>query len=562
MPWGSPLPPISPRRQSHDAWGNPLPQQAPQEEPETLTFGPSRQREIEGLESILFAPQPPAQSVLAGLGQVGAQGLRAWRLSQLEDEEAARQAQLGQQQDEFLAMILDPEGGGLGGALREDPSIARSEGFGTMVDLYNILNPDAEDPREGIVINGRLVDPVTGVEIADYSDPQDDRVQPIVVNGQLVDPTTGTVLGDYRDPQDTGAEVDPVVINGQLVDPTTGVVIGDYRDPADAEPDAVRGVVVGGQIVNPVDGTVIYEGAPPEAEDQEVLIVNDQVVDPNTFEVLVDLRDPQRVQTENILIPGEEVPQGFVIGSPEHQAAIDAGGAVVGLDVQAANVGDLNVTTATQGSMEQQLLAAEDTLQQLNTMAETVAAENTTWPQQMYTGVLGFLDNLDPRLIGPESREQLQQQAVARQNTLVYMNEVLSTLAGSAVSASELSRIREGLPTLEDSPSEFQAKLQNSIGLTRATVQRIQDSLGGTPLGEGDVTGVQSPVLPANQQPGVEGGAVSQVMDFLSMSADQLRGLSQDQVYEVTENEMLEITSAKLEAYLEALDRSSAGGGV
>ena len=500
MPWGSPLPPISPRRQSHDAWGNPLPQQAPQEEPETLTFGPSRQREIEGLESILFAPQPPAQSVLAGLGQVGAQGLRAWRLSQLEDEEAARQAQLGQQQDEFLAMILDPEGGGLGGALREDPSIARSEGFGTMVDLYNILNPDAEDPREGIVINGRLVDPVTGVEIADYSDPQDDRVQPIVVNGQLVDPTTGTVLGDYRDPQDTGAEVDPVVINGQLVDPTTGTVIGDYRDPADAEPDAVRGVVVGGQIVNPVDGTVIYEGAPPEAEDQEVLIVNDQVVDPNTFEVLVDLRDPQRVQTENILIPGEEVPQGFVIGSPEHQAAIDAGGAVVDMGVQTGSVEDLlGATTTTQTAMQQSLLDAEEGLQRLNTMAETVRAENTTWPQQMYTGFLGILDKLDPRLIGPESREELQNQAVARQNTLVYMNDVLSTLAGSAVSASELSRIREGLPTLEDSPSEFQAKLQNSIGLTRATIDRVRGNLEGVPLGQGDVTGVQSPVVPAAQ---------------------------------------------------------------
>ncbi|XKM41272.1 hypothetical protein A4U53_011025 [Rhizobium ruizarguesonis] len=144
-----------------------------------------------------------------------------------------------------------------GTIMRTDPRT------GTIAPIYQATPKPVE-------VNGRLVDPVSGKVIADYSDPSTSTVdgsvvdnrtgkpifqshKPMEVNGRLIDPLSGEQIADYSNPNVSE-------VNGDLVDQRTGRVI--YKS-------APKGVTVqpGESLVNPQTGEPLYQGTGFKPED-------------------------------------------------------------------------------------------------------------------------------------------------------------------------------------------------------------------------------------------------------------------------------------------------------
>ncbi|WP_246780848.1 hypothetical protein [Rhizobium ruizarguesonis] len=144
-----------------------------------------------------------------------------------------------------------------GTIMRTDPRT------GTIAPIYQATPKPVE-------VNGRLVDPVSGKVIADYSDPSTSTVdgsvvdnrtgkpifqshKPMEVNSRLIDPLSGEQIADYSNPNVSE-------VNGDLVDQRTGRVI--YKS-------APKGVTVqpGESLVNPQTGEPLYQGTGYKQED-------------------------------------------------------------------------------------------------------------------------------------------------------------------------------------------------------------------------------------------------------------------------------------------------------
>ncbi|WP_259667956.1 hypothetical protein [Rhizobium lentis] len=134
-----------------------------------------------------------------------------------------------------------------GAVLRSDPRT------GTVAPIYQATPKPVE-------VNGRLVDPVSGKVIADYS-----NRQVSTVDGTVIDNTTGEPVYQSHKPMD---------VNGRLVDPVTGQQIADYSNPNVSDVD--------GALVDQRTGKVIYQGKPKGMAIQP----GEAVINPQTGEVL------------------------------------------------------------------------------------------------------------------------------------------------------------------------------------------------------------------------------------------------------------------------------------
>ncbi|WP_259669059.1 MULTISPECIES: hypothetical protein [unclassified Rhizobium] len=134
-----------------------------------------------------------------------------------------------------------------GTVLRSDPRT------GTVAPIYQATPKPVE-------VNGRLVDPVSGKVIADYS-----NRQVSTVDGTVIDNTTGEPVYQSHKPMD---------VNGRLVDPVTGQQIADYSNPNVSDVD--------GTLVDQRSGKVIYQGKPKGMAIQP----GETVINPQTGEVL------------------------------------------------------------------------------------------------------------------------------------------------------------------------------------------------------------------------------------------------------------------------------------
>jgi len=103
---------------------------------------------------------------------------------------------------------------------REDLAGAVEAGTIGARDAF-VMTQQRADPVKGVNINGKLVNPVTGDVIGDFSEAE--RQTPPgtkVINGRLVNENTGEVIGDYRDApegyeQITGSELG---LTGEMAD--------------------------------------------------------------------------------------------------------------------------------------------------------------------------------------------------------------------------------------------------------------------------------------------------------------------------------------------------------
>lgn len=108
--------------------------------------------------------------------------------------------------------------------------------------------------------------------------------------------------------------------------------------------------------------------------------------------------------------------------------------------------------------------AIDDTqrLGRLQDMANRFNPEWLTYSGRLTNWGRGILERAGMD-IGPEGRRQLGEYEGFRATVANEFNQTLRALSGAAVTPNELERMQAAAPSLEDSPTQFQSKLQTTI---------------------------------------------------------------------------------------------------
>ncbi|AVA22464.1 hypothetical protein [Rhizobium sp. NXC24] len=200
-----------------------------------------------------------------------------------------------------------PQVRSLAGVMLQQVMRPNDYGFQTLPD-GTIMRTD---PRTGTVapvyqatpkpveVNGRLVDPVTGRVIADYSNPQVSTV-----DGAVVDNRTGQPIYQSHKPMD---------VNGHLVDPVSGQQVGDYSNPNVSEVD--------GALVDQRTGKVLYQGTPKGV----TVDPGQSLVNPQTGQVLVQGSGYKPSDVTDLRKEIQQLPsyKSYQQASPVYQSMID-----------------------------------------------------------------------------------------------------------------------------------------------------------------------------------------------------------------------------------------------
>lgn len=136
--------------------------------------------------------------------------------------------------------------------------------------------------------------------------------------------------------------------------------------------------------------------------------------------------------------------------------------------------GDLSKTTA--GEVEKGVLSDADAISRLNNITASYKPEYQKIP---YRGAQAWSAAKDRVLKLPESeKRQLTDYSKYRQNSLQNLNKTIKDLTGAAMGVQEADRIMASLPNAGtgifdgDSPTEFEAKLDNAVQQTKYALAR------------------------------------------------------------------------------------------
>ena len=136
--------------------------------------------------------------------------------------------------------------------------------------------------------------------------------------------------------------------------------------------------------------------------------------------------------------------------------------------------GDLSKTTA--GEVEKGVLSDADAISRLNNITASYKPEYQKIP---YRGAQAWSAAKDRVLKLPESeKRQLTDYSKYRQNSLQNLNKTIKDLTGAAMGIQEADRIMASLPNAGtgifdgDSPTEFEAKLDNAVQQTKYALAR------------------------------------------------------------------------------------------
>lgn len=136
--------------------------------------------------------------------------------------------------------------------------------------------------------------------------------------------------------------------------------------------------------------------------------------------------------------------------------------------------GDLSKTTA--GEVEKGVLSDADAISRLNNITASYKPEYQKIP---YRGAQAWSAAKDRVLKLPEpEKRQLTDYSKYRQNSLQNLNKTIKDLTGAAMGVQEADRIMASLPNAGtgifdgDSPTEFEAKLDNAVQQTKYALAR------------------------------------------------------------------------------------------
>lgn len=179
-------------------------------------------------------------------------------------------------------------------------------------------------------------------------------------------------------------------------------------------------------------------------------------------------------------------------GAFEQQTALRTAGA----PSNTVNVGSpsVSLTTGTQTDVQKRELNAQGALQRLDDIAGSFDPAFLTFDTKLTNQWLSFKDKLGSigdifgiEGLTTEEKQSLTDYTTFTTRTLNNMNITLNELSGAAVNPEEFKRIQAALPNPTDSPTEFQAKMDNAIRDMRRSVARYHNALanGIDPLDTG-----------------------------------------------------------------------------
>jgi hypothetical protein len=163
-------------------------------------------------------------------------------------------------------------------------------------------------------------------------------------------------------------------------------------------------------------------------------------------------------------------------------------------DVEKAQLSQSNVT-----DLQKSLVADVNSIARLTEMRKTYKPEFQTIEGQLAMAGIKFAD-MSKTLRGnltPEHRQMLTDYSAYRMNAANNMNQYIKEITGAQMSEAEAKRLIKALPNYEtDSPTEFEAKLDESMRLAKLAAARksyllkngLNDVFASIKAGEGNDT--------------------------------------------------------------------------
>lgn len=181
----------------------------------------------------------------------------------------------------------------------------------------------------------------------------------------------------------------------------------------------------------------------------------------------------------------------------------------VTVNMPGAGDGAIGLQRPVASAQQTSLLEAQGAVEEIEAVKGLYRPEYLTTSAAMQAKVsslaerLGFKDLLPEELHTPEGFYAFKQRV---SNTLATK---LNALAGSAVSASEAERILATIPSMQDSPSDFEAKLEQYEAQMREVADRASRALteGVQPWELGPLGASPAPPRAAADQPGSSAAA-------------------------------------------------------
>jgi hypothetical protein len=209
-------------------------------------------------------------------------------------------------------------------------------------------------------------------------------------------------------------------------------------------------------------------------------------VTPSTIPTPIITGDPNVPggQIVNIPVPDPSQPSGVrleQVGAPRRPKP--ATGTVTSIDPE---TGQITISQGVPGAdlakptikaIEGQILETQDVLSQLDSIAQAYDPSFQTIPTQLENYAQITLEKLTG--VPPSDQEGLIRYSQFRAQTQNLFSTILKQLSGAAVTKFELENARRFLPDVNDSPTQFKAKLNNFRSVTAAALYRAQQLRSG-----------------------------------------------------------------------------------
>ena len=144
-----------------------------------------------------------------------------------------------------------------------------------------------------------------------------------------------------------------------------------------------------------------------------------------------------------------------------------------------------NIEKSTVAELEKKLVQSTESLWRMDQIMETFKPEYLTLGDKIETSLLGWSEKAGMTL-DPSQKKGLADRATFFQKTFDAVNRAIRDMTGAQMSEGEADRLMRGMPNQDDSPTEFMAKMQSTIGQIKRydRIYRETRSQGLGPAGE------------------------------------------------------------------------------
>ena len=231
--------------------------------------------------------------------------------------------------------------------------------------------------------------------------------------------------------------------------------------------------------------------------------------------------------SENILF-ADGTSQAYVKGSPEWREALAKPGARrVGFDVQAGSTSDLGLGTKGKNTLQTSLIDGQASIDRFKSIGESFDPKFLEKGEQGMNFLRGWGEKLGMN-IGKSGRNALEQYTTFRQKTMENLNLYIKEITGAQVSEHEAVRLMQALPNLNDSPTEFRAKMRSVVRTMDAAQVRARAALEKGIVNPGEMGALENFMKPEAPEQGAaveeeDPGVIQSVTDAVQ---DKVSGIA------------------------------------